>query len=399
MGFRFRKSISIAPGVRLNIGKHGISSLSLGKRGMGISISKNGTYGNIGLPGTGLSYRTRIGGGTSGSNDQQSSDVNSQQLTEAVETHNASSVLMASIHTLSPNILTPTNTYESLFAKYTDMFLTGFTILEPTRPEKPEPIALPLQPTEADIGTVRKFFSSKSAIQKELFELMEQWIADTATITEANAFTQAQYVERRTNWSQEYMDWTLSKKEFDRNVTNMTDTLPVRFSTDDNYFDSVLMQALSETEWLHETNISVSTNIVNSIVNISIDLPEIEDIPSDTASIKSGNISFKDKSQKALRMDYATYIHGIVFRAICIVFDIIPIQTVKLSAYTQRLIVSTGYIDDDYILTCTATRKQFCQFNFLSLDLINPIKALESCGLGRKMTNTGIFKSVPPLEL
>ena len=64
MGFHFRKSISIAPGIRLNIGKNGISSLSLGKRGMGISIGKNGTYGNIGLPGTGLSYRTRIGGGT-----------------------------------------------------------------------------------------------------------------------------------------------------------------------------------------------------------------------------------------------------------------------------------------------------------------------------------------------
>ena len=399
MGFHFRKSISIAPGIRLNIGKNGISSLSLGKRGMGISIGKNGTYGNIGLPGTGLSYRTRIGGGTSGNNDQQSSEVDSQQLTEAVEAHNAGSAFITSIHTLSPNMLAPTNTYESLFAKYTDMFLTGFAIPEPIRPEKPESIALPLQPTEAAIGAVKKFFSSKSTIQKELSELMEQWIADTATITEANAFRQAQYVERRASWSQEYMDWTLSKREFDRDAASMEGTLSVRFAADDDYFDSVLMQALSETEWLHETNISVSTNFVNSVVNISIDLPEIEDIPSEIALIKGGSLSFKDKSQKAFRMDYATYIHGIVFRAICIVFDMIPIQTVKLSAYTQRLIVSTGYIDDDYILTCTATREQFCQFNFLSLDLINPISALESCSLGRKMTSTGIFKSVAPLEL
>jgi hypothetical protein len=399
MGFRFRKSISIAPGVRLNIGKNGISSLSLGKRGVGISIGRNGTYGNISLPGTGLSYRTRIGGGSNKNDHQQSLDDNLQQITEVVNTHNAGTEFINSIHTLSPNMLTPTNTYVSLFEKYTDMFLTGFAIPEPLRPEKPEPIALPLPPTEADIGTVMKFFSSKDAIQKELSKLMGQWSADTTTITEANAFRQAQYVERRASWSQEYMDWTLSKRKFDGDVASMEGTLPVRFASDDDYFDSVLMQALSETEWLHETNISVSTNVVNSVANISIDLPEIEDIPSNIALIKGGSLSFKDKSQKALRMDYATYIHGIVFRAICIVFDIIPIQTVKLSAYTQRLIVSTGYIDDDYILTCTATREQFCQFNFLSLDLINPISALESCGLERKMTSTGIFKSIPPLTI
>ncbi len=31
MPFRFRKSFKIAPGVRLNIGKHGISSVNVGR--------------------------------------------------------------------------------------------------------------------------------------------------------------------------------------------------------------------------------------------------------------------------------------------------------------------------------------------------------------------------------
>lgn len=56
MGFRFRKSIKLAPGVKLNIGKKGVSSLSVGKNGARVNISKKGTKSTVGLPGTGLSY-------------------------------------------------------------------------------------------------------------------------------------------------------------------------------------------------------------------------------------------------------------------------------------------------------------------------------------------------------
>ncbi|WP_438012636.1 DUF4236 domain-containing protein [Psychrobacter raelei] len=62
MGFRFRKSIKIAPGVRLNIGKKGISSVSVGGRGARINIGKRGTTASTGLPGTGLSYTQKLSG-------------------------------------------------------------------------------------------------------------------------------------------------------------------------------------------------------------------------------------------------------------------------------------------------------------------------------------------------
>lgn len=62
MGWRFRKSFKILPGVRVNVGKKGISSVSVGKRGASVSVGKRGTHANVGIPGTGLSYRTKIGG-------------------------------------------------------------------------------------------------------------------------------------------------------------------------------------------------------------------------------------------------------------------------------------------------------------------------------------------------
>lgn len=60
MGWRFRKSIKILPGLKVNIGKDGFSSISVGTRGAHITMGKNGTTVSAGIPGTGLSYTKRL---------------------------------------------------------------------------------------------------------------------------------------------------------------------------------------------------------------------------------------------------------------------------------------------------------------------------------------------------
>jgi hypothetical protein len=54
MGFRFRRSLHIPPGIRLNIGKRGVST-SIGVRGAHVTFGKTGTRTTVGLPGSGLS--------------------------------------------------------------------------------------------------------------------------------------------------------------------------------------------------------------------------------------------------------------------------------------------------------------------------------------------------------
>jgi hypothetical protein len=56
MGFRFRRRIKIAPGVRLNVGKTGFTSMSIGGRGMTMNVGAKGVRTTVGIPGTGLSY-------------------------------------------------------------------------------------------------------------------------------------------------------------------------------------------------------------------------------------------------------------------------------------------------------------------------------------------------------
>jgi hypothetical protein len=59
MGFRFRKTIRILPGLGLNISKSGVSA-TLGKRGAAINIGEHGVRGTVGLPGTGISYSEKL---------------------------------------------------------------------------------------------------------------------------------------------------------------------------------------------------------------------------------------------------------------------------------------------------------------------------------------------------
>lgn len=71
MGFRFRKSFKVAPGVRVNFGKKS-TGISIGGKGGRISFnSKSGARVSTSIPGTGISYSTKLGGTSSHSNSSK----------------------------------------------------------------------------------------------------------------------------------------------------------------------------------------------------------------------------------------------------------------------------------------------------------------------------------------
>lgn len=59
MAFRFQKRIKLFPGVRLNVSKTGFS-WTVGTRGATVTSKDGKLTGNVGVPGTGLSYRARL---------------------------------------------------------------------------------------------------------------------------------------------------------------------------------------------------------------------------------------------------------------------------------------------------------------------------------------------------
>lgn len=72
MGLRFRKSIKIVPGVKLNLNKKS-TSISFGGKRSGVTVnSKRGTSYRVSAPGTGISYTGKL----SSSPSKRKSDSN-----------------------------------------------------------------------------------------------------------------------------------------------------------------------------------------------------------------------------------------------------------------------------------------------------------------------------------
>jgi Protein of unknown function (DUF4236) len=60
MGFRFRKIISVLPGVKVNLSKSGAST-SIGGHGATVNVGTSGKRTvTLGIPGTGLSYQVPL---------------------------------------------------------------------------------------------------------------------------------------------------------------------------------------------------------------------------------------------------------------------------------------------------------------------------------------------------
>jgi hypothetical protein len=71
IGWRFRQSFRLIPGVRLNLSKKGLSC-SVGGAPFTVNVGERGIYGTASLPGTGISYRQRFAGGSNTSHEPDS---------------------------------------------------------------------------------------------------------------------------------------------------------------------------------------------------------------------------------------------------------------------------------------------------------------------------------------
>ena len=79
MGLRFRKSIKLAPGVRLNLGRKGFG-VSFGGKGMRHTISSTGRRTtSVGIPGTGLSYSHTHGSKSTSASTRQGGNMKKQK--------------------------------------------------------------------------------------------------------------------------------------------------------------------------------------------------------------------------------------------------------------------------------------------------------------------------------
>ena len=402
MGFRFRKSISILPGVRVNL-SNGTPSLSVGPRGASVSFGSRGTYANLGVPGTGLSYRTRLdrsarsrsGGST------QSDPALRHALEEEVLALMSAVHAITNIHELTPDTSTGTKLAE-LESLYLRNLMEPFQIPAPVRPVKPESQVMPAQPEKNEgVGFLGKLFETESARTARHAENLLRWEQELADTVRENALQLQRYQQQRAAWAEQYANWQHEANEHTVKLKSSQSNAQQQFLSDSAWFESVLSEVLSQTEWPRETLVTFEVKPEQSVVMLDADLPEIEDMPDKIYSVNARGTEITEKamSQKAQRENYARHVHGCLMRLAGIAFYALPFDTVIISGFTQRISKRTGYLEDEYIISCQCNRQVMENLNFMGIQNVDPVEALNSHTVIRKMSSTFIFQPIEPLTL
>lgn len=397
MSLRFRKSIKILPGVRVNIGLKG-ASLNVGPRGASVSIGKQGAYTNALIPGTGISFREKVS-----NNSRSERALTQQRLTEQNQTTTQSVVLDLLYdgtiiyrdkygNFLDKKLITQIwqqqsygvrNWLENETDKINNMDLITTIHYDMPKPYN-EPELEELEFDEEKPNEPKRIEVKKPSFFKSLFfSSVKQKYQENIEKAEQDFINESKKYQNKL------------QHELKANFSNL-------IKTDIDTMSEYLEKVLQGLDWARETLVSYDINSSLNTVCIDINLPEIEDIPQKIATIASTGkkLNIKNKTEKQLRLEYSTHIHAIALRVAAYTFATLPsIDIVLISGYSQRVDKATAQINDEYLYSVKFNKSTFSKLNFEKIELIDPIKAFDNFECIRKMTATGIFKEIEPFKI
>lgn len=121
MTWRFRKSVKLFPGVRVNLSRRGIST-TVGVRGLSVNVGPRGTYLNQSIPGTGLSSRTKLGGAPTAPRSQSQPLPPQSQPTALPDAMEAGAIKSAAAEELtSDGLVSLKSTLQEAFAEFAEL--------------------------------------------------------------------------------------------------------------------------------------------------------------------------------------------------------------------------------------------------------------------------------------
>lgn len=393
MPLRFRRSIKIAPGIRLNLSGGGVST-TIGGRGFRTTVGKRGTTTTASIPGTGLSWSSTSGAGRSSTRGRSASitrpEVRAVQMTVSIQLQDDGTV---TFHAPDGSRLPPhlesqarKQARDTTLVKLYEEAATRNAVhrqLANTHSDTPPP-APPLafvpdpfeeaEPTPP-VAPIRRWYH---AVLKSNWRRLE----------EAHRDAQRAYELARGEWLEQ-------REAHERETTARRQRYELAQRGDLAATEAELEAMLPDLDWPRET--SVSFEVEGSVVRLDIDLPEVEDLPRGEWSVLKGDERLVEKplSETECRRRYARHVHGVIFRAVGETFARFPtIESVEASGYSQRLNKANGRVEDQYLIALRASRNAWLDMDFDQLAAVDPIEALGRLGVQRDMTKTGIFRPI-----
>jgi len=390
MGLRFRRSVKLAPGIRMNFSGSGVS-WTLGLRGASVGIGKRGAYLNSGIPGTGLYARERMGSSGAGSRARASSYSN---MSVSVGVTDDGTVYFRDTdgnplaeHLVNAAKKQQGDAIRDLIQKKCDEINAQVEALGEIHVYTPNSNVRPqYQLQEFPESPPTKPVSKKPGLMGALFKSRREKI-------------EKENRERERQFEEASEKWRATKRQFDETEKRRKDIIERGIYTDVEAMGNFLEESLQSIVWSRETVVSTEILDNGKMVFVDVDLPEIEDMPSKTASApqRGYKLSVKEMSATQIQRLYMRHVHGIGFRIIGETFSALPnAQIVVLSAYSQRPDRSTGHVTDEYLYSVRLDRTSWSRINFDNLQNLDVVEALAQFDLKRNMTKTGSFKPIEP---
>lgn len=185
-----------------------------------------------------------------------------------------------------------------------------------------------------------------------------------------------------------------------RAMAEIRDLIEDKIYTDVDAMERHLENSLADIQWPRETDVSFEISDGGASVVLDVDLPEIEHMPTKTASVpqRGLKLSVKEMSPTKVHKLYAAHVHGIVFRLVGEVFAALPnARQVVASGYSQRRGAADGQLRDEYLLSVRVRRDDWLTIDFAHLAAVDPVEAISQFELQREMLKSGTFREIQPL--
>lgn len=422
MGVRFQRRITLCKGVHLNVSKSGIG-ISLGMRGASISTGPRGQYVNLGIPGTGLAFRQKVGDNSSDSSDSvNESNIRNSNYIEGSSINIKIDKDGKEFAYLTAPDGTPYN--DEAMMRRVKKGAQYHELLEKVRRMKYDDMknkndscvyiykSSPTIITEQDVIQERE--NPKNIIKQEyvihefdeaeprltaFYDKAHNWALENVKYNIFNKKKKVHFAEHQKMYElfeEAKKDWEKRKEEYYENEKKTKIIKDKEFEEDykrraseqayiydqvlnptEDYINDTVKDVLSQIELPVEFSIDYA--VAGRKIELDIDLPEIEDYPQEVCTIlSSGKLSVKHKTISELNKDYATGVIGMSFFFASILFNISPaIEQVSISGYTQRTNKKTGNIEDQYVYSVVFPRKNFSEINIQNIDPIQAITGFE----------------------
>lgn len=392
---RFRKSIKLAPGIRMNLSGSGVS-WTLGPRGASVGIGKRGTYLNTGIPGTGLYSRSQLAPGVGSGNRASTPGTagTTFQATVAIDDDGLITFRDEAGNPLPEHRIAllkqqQGDAIRDLIQRQCDQINAQIEALGEIHRYTPDPAIPPCyEPTAYTEPPPREPVPKPRGFLGWLFQRVANRIAAE------NEAAAAAHRQALADWQGAKVTF-YAREEAHRQL--IADVLAGQVPAMEEFLGNVL----ADIVWPRETLVSFEVSDDATQVALSVDLPELEDMPTRTASVpqRGYRLTVKEMGSTAVQKLYMRHIHAVGFRLIGEAFAMLPsIKQVMLSAWSQRPARDTGQITDETLYAVRVERSAWMGIAFGNLAALDVVEAFERFDLRRNMTKTGVFRAVEPFQ-